>query len=129
MAYTEVCAREASSFRVTRRLAGGETLAAEFLVTRLPGQARSQEHTLSISFGRTDDAAPAAERFRPLEKYPAILWLYPSEDFVHTEVVHRYFRNYAVEPLRAAAALADSFEKPNLLDAVGWVRRRLDESV
>jgi hypothetical protein len=146
MAYAETCARGASSFRVTRRLAAGETFAVEFLLTQaadaagtrpagtrpaatLHGATRCPEHTLRISFGRTDDAAPPAERFRPLEEYPAVLWLYPAEDFAQTEVVHRYFKNYTVEPLRAAATLAGSFDKANLLDAVSWVRRRLDESV
>jgi hypothetical protein len=140
MAYTEACARGASSFRVTRRLAAGETFAVEFLLTQaadaaatrpaatLHGATRCPEHTLRISFGRTDDAAPPAERFRPLEEYPAVLWLYPAEDFAQTEVVHRYFKNYTVEPLRAAATLEGSFDKANLLDAVSWVRRRLDES-
>jgi hypothetical protein len=139
--YTEACARAASCFRVTRRLAAGETFAVEFLLTQaadsagtrpaapLHGATRGPEQTLRISFGRTDDAAPPAERFRPLEEYPAVLWLYPAEDFAQTEVVHRYFKNYTVEPLRAAATLADSFDKANLLDAVSWVRRRLDESV
>lgn len=147
MAHTEACAHDASSFRVTRQLAAGEAYAVEFRLSESADAAdaadaahaahaadaaatrrpRAPERTLRISFGRTDDAAPPADRFRLLEEYPAVLWLYPAEDFAQTEVVHRYFKHYTVEPLRAAATLAGSFDKANLLNAVSWVRRRLDE--
>jgi len=130
MAYTESCARDSSSIRVTRQLAAGETHVLEFLLTdavTMPPP-RALDLTVKIKFGRTDEHAPPGERFQKLDEYPGVLWFYTFDYFTQTEVVHLYFKNYTVETLRSARVLAHRFNKEHLLDAVSWIRRQVDES-
>ena len=129
MAYTEACACDAFSFRVTRKLAGGQTFVVLFELTRAVTTRSAANVCLKIVFGRTDEHAPRADCLRTLDEYHTVLWLYTFDDFARTEVVHWDFKHYTVEPLRSAPALAHSFDNQHLLEAASWIRRRLDETI